>query len=73
MNEEMLMRLLTMLKQGGQGQSQPSGQELMQVLQSKSQQDNNVSKGRNKPQNRGQSGGMDKQKLMQMMKMLQQG
>ena len=73
MNEEMLMKLVQMLKEKGQGGGEPSGGQLMQALQSKRQQDNNVSKGRNKPQNRGQSGGMDKQKLMQMMKMLQQG
>jgi len=76
MNEELMQMLMQMLQQGG---GQQNGQDLMKMLQGR-QHDVNMSKGSQQGQNRPparaqkgqQSGGMDKQKLMQLMQMLQQ-
>lgn len=82
MNEEIIMKLIQMLKQREQGGGDPSGAQLMQALQGQGQNGVKTSKGRKigqtkgKPraQNRQKSRqNMDKQKLIQMMKMLQQG
>ena len=74
MNEEMIMKLVQMLKEKGQGGGEPSGAQLMQALQGQGQNGVKTSKGNKKAQNRQKKGqNMDKQKLMQMMKMLQQG